>query len=132
MNFFGKKKKDVPNTTVSATSASKPSDAQTTIVKLRESIANQDKRSVVMRCVALLYLIFSKNCIITSLRYIYNIFNLHILTSFVDFLSLYLLIFNFQKHLLRGLYISFKTLNAIQCNVMRFTEKNTSKRKLTV
>jgi hypothetical protein len=58
MNFFGKKKKDVPNTTVSATSASKPSDAQTTIVKLRESIANQDKRSVVMtlRCVASFYL----------------------------------------------------------------------------
>jgi len=45
MNFFGKKKKEV-NTTVSSTSASKPSDAQTTIVKLRESIANQDKRSV--------------------------------------------------------------------------------------
>ena len=45
MNFFGKKKKDV-NTVVSSTSASKPSDAQTTIVKLRESIANQDKRSV--------------------------------------------------------------------------------------
>jgi charged multivesicular body protein 4 len=43
MNFFGKKKKEV-NTTVSSTSASKPSDAQTTIVKLRESIANQDKR----------------------------------------------------------------------------------------
>lgn len=32
------------NTTVSSTSSSKPSDAQTTIVKLRESIANQDKR----------------------------------------------------------------------------------------
>ena len=60
MNFFGKKKKDVPNTTVSATSASKPSDAQTTIVKLRESIANQDKRSVVMRCVALrCFILFS-------------------------------------------------------------------------
>jgi len=43
MNFFGKKKKEV-NTVVSSTSASKPSDAQTTIVKLRESIANQDKR----------------------------------------------------------------------------------------
>mmetsp|Transcript_4925 Transcript_4925/g.10076 ORF Transcript_4925/g.10076 Transcript_4925/m.10076 type:complete len:116 (-) Transcript_4925:490-837(-) len=43
MNFFGKKKKEV-NTTVSSTSSSKPSDAQTTIVKLRESIANQDKR----------------------------------------------------------------------------------------
>lgn len=51
MNFFGKKKKDVPNTTVSATSASKPSDAQTTIVKLRESITNQDKRSVALLCV---------------------------------------------------------------------------------
>ena len=47
MNFFGNKKKEV-NTTVSSTSASRPSDAQTTIVKLRESIANQDKRSVVM------------------------------------------------------------------------------------
>jgi charged multivesicular body protein 4 len=44
MNFFGKKKKEVQNTTVSATSASKLTDAQTTIVKLRESIANQDKR----------------------------------------------------------------------------------------
>jgi len=44
MNFFGKKKKAVQQSTVSATSASKPSDAQTTIVKLRESIANQDKR----------------------------------------------------------------------------------------
>jgi len=43
MNFFGKKKKNV-NTTVSSTSTSKPSDAQTTIVKLRESIVNQDKR----------------------------------------------------------------------------------------
>lgn len=43
MNFFGKKKKEV-NTTVSSTSTSKPSDAQTTIVKLRESITNQDKR----------------------------------------------------------------------------------------
>lgn len=43
MNFFGKKKKEV-NTVVSSTSASKASDAQTTIVKLRESINNQDKR----------------------------------------------------------------------------------------
>jgi len=43
MNFFGRKKKEV-NTVVSSTSASKPSDAQTTIVKLRESIVNQDKR----------------------------------------------------------------------------------------
>lgn len=43
MNFFGKKKKEV-NTTVSSTSTSRPSDAQTTIVKLRESISNQDKR----------------------------------------------------------------------------------------
>ena len=46
MNFFGKKKKEVQQSTVSATSASKPSDAQTTIVKLRESITNQDKRLV--------------------------------------------------------------------------------------
>lgn len=43
MNFFGKKKKEV-NTVVSSTSVSRPGDAQTTIVKLRESISNQDKR----------------------------------------------------------------------------------------
>jgi hypothetical protein len=42
MNFFGKKK--AAPSTVSATSASKPADAQVTIVKLRESIANQEKR----------------------------------------------------------------------------------------
>jgi hypothetical protein len=42
MNWFGKKK---PTTsTVSATSTSKPSDPQLTIVKLRENIANQEKR----------------------------------------------------------------------------------------
>mmetsp|Transcript_10951 Transcript_10951/g.17557 ORF Transcript_10951/g.17557 Transcript_10951/m.17557 type:complete len:226 (+) Transcript_10951:123-800(+) len=42
MNWFGKKAKQP--STVSATSASKPSDPQVTIVKLRESIANQEKR----------------------------------------------------------------------------------------
>ncbi|KAG7346008.1 Snf7 family protein [Nitzschia inconspicua] len=42
MNWFGKKK--TQPSTVSATSASKPSDPQLTIVKLRESIANQEKR----------------------------------------------------------------------------------------
>jgi hypothetical protein len=44
MNWFGKKKTE--SSTVSATSAVKPSDPQVTIVKLRESIANQEKRSV--------------------------------------------------------------------------------------
>jgi len=42
MNWFGKKK-EAP-TTVSATSTQRPADPQTTIVKLRESIANQEKR----------------------------------------------------------------------------------------
>ena len=43
MNWFGSKKKSAP-TTVSATSTQRPADPQTTIVKLRESIANQEKR----------------------------------------------------------------------------------------
>jgi hypothetical protein len=42
MNWFGKKKTEP--STVSATSAARPEDPQKTIVKLRESIANQEKR----------------------------------------------------------------------------------------
>jgi hypothetical protein len=42
MNWFGKKK--ATPSTVSATSTSKPTDAQSTIVRLRENIANQEKR----------------------------------------------------------------------------------------
>lgn len=44
MNWFGKKKTEP--STVSATSVARPADPQTTIVKLRESIANQEKRWV--------------------------------------------------------------------------------------
>ena len=47
MNWFGKKK--TQPTTVSATSTQRPADPQTTIVKLRESIANQEKRWVCRR-----------------------------------------------------------------------------------
>ncbi|GAX09304.1 charged multivesicular body protein 4 [Fistulifera solaris] len=43
MNWFGKKKTTAP-TTVSATSTARPADPQTTIVTLRETIANQEKR----------------------------------------------------------------------------------------
>ncbi|GAX13124.1 hypothetical protein FisN_17Hh053 [Fistulifera solaris] len=43
MNWFGKKKPTAP-TTVSATSTARPTDPQTTIVTLRETIANQEKR----------------------------------------------------------------------------------------
>jgi charged multivesicular body protein 4 len=42
MNLFGKKK--TPTSTVSATSSAQPADPNTTIVKLRETIANQEKR----------------------------------------------------------------------------------------
>lgn len=42
MNWFGKKKTEP--STVSATSAARSADPQTTIVKLRESINNQEKR----------------------------------------------------------------------------------------
>jgi hypothetical protein len=45
MNWFGKKKAPEPST-VSATSVARPTDPQTTIVKLRETIANQEKRYV--------------------------------------------------------------------------------------
>ena len=41
-HLFGKKK--TPTSTVSATSTSQPADPNTTIVKLRETIANQEKR----------------------------------------------------------------------------------------
>lgn len=44
MNLFGKKK--TPTSTVSASSATQPSDPQKTIVKLRETISNQEKRWV--------------------------------------------------------------------------------------
>jgi hypothetical protein len=44
MNLFGKKK--TPTSTVSASSTTQPSDPQKTIVKLRETIANQEKRWV--------------------------------------------------------------------------------------
>lgn len=47
MNWFGKKKPAEP-TTVSATSAARPADPQTTIVKLRESISDQEKRYVLI------------------------------------------------------------------------------------
>lgn len=43
MNWFGKKKAPEPST-VSATSVVRPTDPQTTIVKLRETIMNQEKR----------------------------------------------------------------------------------------
>ena len=44
-NLFGAKKKAAAApSTVSATSAVRPEDPQTTIVKLRDSIANQEKR----------------------------------------------------------------------------------------
>lgn len=43
MNFFGKKKK-AETSTVSSTSKITPTDPQNTIVKLRESIATQEKR----------------------------------------------------------------------------------------
>lgn len=42
MNFFGKKKTEP--STVSATPTMQTTDPQHTIVKLRESIANQEKR----------------------------------------------------------------------------------------
>jgi len=42
MNLFGKKKS--PTSTVSATSTRQPTDPQQTIVKLRETISNQEKR----------------------------------------------------------------------------------------
>lgn len=45
MNWFGKKKAPEPST-VSATSVAKPTDPQTTIVRLREAIGNQEKRCV--------------------------------------------------------------------------------------
>lgn len=45
MNWFGTKKKEQPST-VSATSVARPADPQTTIVKLRENIENQEKRYV--------------------------------------------------------------------------------------
>jgi hypothetical protein len=41
-NLFGKQK--AAASTVSATSTIQPADPQNTIVKLRESIANQEKR----------------------------------------------------------------------------------------
>lgn len=44
MNFFGTKKEKPAASTVSATSANRPADPQSTIVKLRENIANQEKR----------------------------------------------------------------------------------------
>jgi hypothetical protein len=44
-NLFGKKKSTAPST-VSATSAVRPEDTQTTIVKLRDNISNQEKRYV--------------------------------------------------------------------------------------
>jgi hypothetical protein len=47
MNWFGKKKTTAP-TTVSATSTARPTDPQTTIVTLRETIANQEKRYVIL------------------------------------------------------------------------------------
>jgi hypothetical protein len=43
-NLFGKKK--VEASTVSATPTQRVSDPQTTIVRIRESIQNQDKRCV--------------------------------------------------------------------------------------
>jgi hypothetical protein len=43
MNFFGKKKAPTAST-VSATSSVQAKNPQTTIVKLRESIENQEKR----------------------------------------------------------------------------------------
>lgn len=43
MNFFGRKKA-ADSSTVSSTPTRAPTDPQTTIVKLRESIANQEKR----------------------------------------------------------------------------------------
>lgn len=44
-NLFGSKK--TTTSTVSATSTIQPTDPQNTIVKLRESIANQEKRWVI-------------------------------------------------------------------------------------
>ncbi|KAL7580752.1 hypothetical protein ACA910_001035 [Epithemia clementina (nom. ined.)] len=44
MNWFGRKKEAPAPSTVSATSAVRPTDPQSTIVQLREQIANQDKR----------------------------------------------------------------------------------------
>jgi charged multivesicular body protein 4 len=44
MNWFGSKKEKPTTSTVSSTSASRPADPQETIVKLRENIANQEKR----------------------------------------------------------------------------------------
>jgi hypothetical protein len=46
-NLFGKKK-NVEASTVSATSSRVPADPQTTIVALREQIANQEKRFVIL------------------------------------------------------------------------------------
>lgn len=46
MNWFGKAK--TQPSTVSATSTAKPSDPQTTIVKLRQTISNQEKRCVLI------------------------------------------------------------------------------------
>ena len=45
-NIFGGKKKPTAPSTVSATSVARPEDPQNTIVKLREAIANQEKRYV--------------------------------------------------------------------------------------
>jgi acyl dehydratase len=45
-NLFGKKKEAAAASTVSATSTVTPKNPQTTIVKLRESIDNQEKRYV--------------------------------------------------------------------------------------
>mmetsp|Transcript_12205 Transcript_12205/g.29654 ORF Transcript_12205/g.29654 Transcript_12205/m.29654 type:complete len:142 (-) Transcript_12205:752-1177(-) len=43
-NLFGSSKKEPVTSTVSATSATRSADPQTTIVKLRENINNQEKR----------------------------------------------------------------------------------------
>jgi acyl dehydratase len=45
-NLFGKKKDTPAPSTVSATSVVRAEDSQTTIVQLRDSIANQEKRYV--------------------------------------------------------------------------------------
>jgi hypothetical protein len=45
-NLFGKKKDTPAASTVSATSVVRAEDSQTTIVQLRDSIANQEKRYV--------------------------------------------------------------------------------------
>lgn len=46
MNWFGKKKSATEPSSVSATSAARPADPQVAIVRIRETIANQEKRYV--------------------------------------------------------------------------------------